>query len=110
MALFDTLLAARDAIQAWLDDHPISDDDGADTRARNRQMLDAWNQLSRTLRTIENQGLKDSLNKLQTDAETLNDTATRLQSIEKSFETVNDIVKDVGVVVGIVQKLLPGGG
>ncbi len=64
MALFGTLLAARDAIEQWLLDNPRNPNDDPAKRARRQNVVDAEDQLSRALRTIEDEGLEDTLDTL----------------------------------------------
>lgn len=108
MTLFDTLLAARDALEEWLIANPRDDNASTEVKARRTKMADAEDQLSRALETIEDQALEDSVNGLQAGAQSLRDAATAIENVEASVEKVDDIVKDVGIVVGILQKIVPG--
>jgi hypothetical protein len=108
MALFDTLLVARDALEQWLEDDPKDPNDPA-KNARRQKVFDAEEKLSQVLRTIEDMQMKAALDELEADAQTLRDAAVRIQDIEGSIEKVESIVADVGAVVGILQKVIGGG-
>ncbi len=107
MALYDTLVAARDAIEQWLADNPKNPNADAATKAKRQKMVDAEDELSQALETIEDEELQDSVNNLQTDAQALRDAADRISKIEGTFAEVNAVVADVGTVVGILEKLVP---
>src|SRR5258708_885938 len=108
MALFDTLLAARGAIERWLVNNPRNPNDEDAKKTQRQKMVDAEDQLSKALRSIEDAELSDDLDNLEGDAQTLRDAATRIQNIEASFAKVTAIVADVGTIVGILQKVLTG--
>jgi hypothetical protein len=99
MSLFDTLLAARDGVEAWLVDNPTKN-------AQHSSVFAAEEQLSQALVSLEGMDEAEVLAKLQTDTKALTDAAGRLAAIAGGLDEVQSIVKDVGIVVSILGKLV----
>jgi hypothetical protein len=105
VALYDTLLNARKAIENWL---VIVDPNDPATDLGAYGKMDAQRKrLSQALVTIENEDLTGALKNLETDAKSLNDDANEIMGISTSFDDVATVVSAVDDIVAILKQLFP---
>jgi hypothetical protein len=110
MGLFDTLLAARGALAQWVVAHPFdAKNPNSAANAQRSDVMDAEEELSQALLTVENMNLDNAMNAMQADAQALSAAAKRISGIASSLDEVTNVLNDIDAIVGILGKI-PGVG
>jgi len=97
MTLFDSLLSARDAIDAWLVANP-------EPSGARLDVFEARQQLGQAMNTAVGIDLEAALAGLVADTQDLQACTDRLTKVARTINTAAQIVADVGIVVQVLAQ------